>query len=238
MRPRTHAQAWQFGKNDELPGLYPWYPTQNVLDVRVTPDNDDRGVALMEIETDALTYRVPHDRLMQMPMRPDGSTIHHGDNAPTPDRIFIGDTFGVDGKWQLKALYALPNASVNVVGVTLHNNEHHYDIDCRAERGVPIEPGRVPIYRSRAGETPSTRNTQPDRGPYEDAERPGVFYFFKVHPTGRGRWPHGIEEFMRRDTPGQYTTRPPARTYKWNLLNFTGDGLRHPWDPGYQFPSE
>jgi hypothetical protein len=204
--------------------------------VDVTDEDDSRGVALMVIETDMATYRIPHDKFMQMPMRPDGSTRHHGDEAPVPENLFIGDTFGVDGKWTLKAMYALPNSSLGVVGVTLTNNEYHYDIDCRAERGVPIQPGRVPIFRSRRGETPATRASIPERGPYEDVDYPGVFYFFKVHPTGRGRWPFGVPEVNRQSTPGQYVSRPPARTYPWHVFNFNGEGPRHPWDPNYRTP--
>jgi hypothetical protein len=212
---------------DPVQGKGFFAPDQTITEV--TRQGDDTYV----ITTDqGVTYTLPGWYPLLMPCRTDGQPVTF-DQTPVP-RAFdlcMGDKIIHEGVTHTVIDVRHQGDKPTGVAITTATPDGA-SYKALGDLYAPFTPGQdevIPVVRQHE------REEHPLRGPYEDREREGVVYWFHVHPYGGGRWPHGMVPFRRQESPGEYTSRPPARLMKqwWPLLKFAGTELamRHPYDP-------
>lgn len=229
----TAKLAYMYGQLDDLPPVYPWdMSPQRIRSIK----GNDNGTLI--ITTDDVVYRVPYDRAMKMPMRPDGST-KDWEERPRTDEVCIGDT--IAKRYVVTDFYRIPNASLMTVGIEYLDKTTGKRVHFVSFAGQPVMTSGTAIRRSPRGESIDSRSDHPERGPYADRMIDGVVYWFLVHPTGRGRWSDDVPKFERKSDPGEYRSRPIPSYGKgwvklWNSVEFMGLNatMRHPNDPEYQ----
>lgn len=218
---------------------------------------DPEDSTMWILESSYGTIRVPHNRLVSFPLRADLSTREWLDleKPPTVGDLCVGDILP-PAELKPPALQKL--YVQEVTAVYRYIDRVHYNVEThtfgeqdgagRSRKRVfqvtkydkLIFPREEFNARVRAS---SIRDTNVKMaGPYIHEDNPNAdigieYYYFLIHPSGRGRWPKGTPDFgdtSDRIGDNGCVMRAPREAYKWRPFRFVGDTtkgqIRHPSD--------
>lgn len=220
-----------------------------------TRDPDDTTMWILESSYGRI--RVPHNRYVGFPLRADLSVREWYDPStpPTIGDLCVGDMLlPAEPKPQaLQKLYVQEVTAVYRFIDGLHYNLEtstfgEQDGAGRSRKRIFQFMAREPITFPRDTYDPRMRASiirdtgTKLAGPYIDLrginEDQGImYYWFLIHPSGRGRWPKGTPVFgdtSERKGEDGCIMRAPTSSHQWRPFRFVGDAkngeIRHPSD--------